>query len=183
MAKVNYLKKICIDVYNHKGGYIIGSVDYEIITDDPNSFGDVSDRIDAIDEAGLYKAGRHYECKEISCAPVPFWYQKGMVILNGCPWDIYNKMYYHAMEHAEECFTHSAACSVEKGNVSFRLYMDVSDDPNELGRTIKVERWEYGEKVYSHEFCEYGGAKHAPHVAPKHDSRYGIQRRMIAEKK
>lgn len=182
MAKVNFLKKFRTDVYNHRGGYIIKSIEYEIITDDLDDYGD-AERLDAIRDAGLFKPGRHFHTEEIGCEEVPTWYQKGMIILNGCPWDIYNKMYYHAMEKAEECFTHSAACSVDKGNVSFRLYMDVSDDPNELGRTISVERWEDGEKVYSHKFDEYGGAKHAPHVAPKHDSRYGIQRRMIAEKK
>ena len=187
-VKLNYFKMFVTTVYD-ANGTLIDRVPYDIVTDRLDDYGDEV-RHEVLKKNGYLKKGYHFSTEEKGIEEVPVDEVKeerhSKYIMNGLPLDIFSQMYYHLLERAEKAFDRTAACSGEANGKEYRMYLDLSFDKADLGRTVRTEVWQGGEKVYSHEFCEYGGAKRPVDFFrdnSHHNAAHGIQRRAtIAEK-
>lgn len=182
-VKVNFFKMFVTSVFD-ANGTLIDRIPYDIVTDNLDDYGDEV-RHDLLKKNGYLKKGYHFSTEEKGIEEVPVdkverAEKHSKYIMNGLPLDIFSQMYYHLLENAEKAFDRSAACSGTANGKEYRMYLDLSFDKNDIGRTVKTEVWENGKKVYESGFGMYGGAKRPIGFFrddSKHDEAHGLQRR------
>lgn len=81
------------------------------------------------------------------------------MLMNGMPISIFNALQNHVLEKAEGAFNRSAGAMVEQNGFKYRMYLDLSFDSKDLGRTYKCEVEKGGEIIDKSTITYYGGAK------------------------
>lgn len=79
--------------------------------------------------------------------------------MNGMPIDVFSAFQTHVLEKAEKSFDRSAGVMTEINGTIYRMYLDLSFDTKDLGRTYTCETEKGGEIIHKSSFTYYGGAK------------------------